>query len=99
MKTKEEYDVHVCLRLQQSPTLAIVQDSRLTMKRIQKRGSDKELRRWNGRDKAWIKREGMSRERTTGALTRRVAKIKIIGAGMAITLLLAQEWKTMERDR
>jgi len=45
------------------------------------------------------KREGTSSERTTGALTRRVAKMKIIGAGMAITLLLAQEWKTMERDR
>ena len=24
MKTKDEYDVHVCLRLQQSPALAIV---------------------------------------------------------------------------
>ena len=58
MKTKEEYDIHVCLWLQQSPALAIVQDSRLTMKIIQKRGSDKELRRWNGRDKAWIKERG-----------------------------------------
>ena len=42
------------------------------------------------------KREGAMIERTTGALTRRMAKMKIIGVEMAITLSLAQEWKTME---
>ena len=45
------------------------------------------------------KREGTVIERTAGALTRRVAKIKTIGVEMVITFLLAQEWKTMERDR
>jgi len=45
------------------------------------------------------KRVGTVIERTTGALTRRVAKMKTIGVGMVITLLLAQERKTMERDR
>jgi len=45
------------------------------------------------------KRVGTVIERTTGALTRRVAKMKTIGVEMVITLLLAQERKTMERDR
>jgi len=45
------------------------------------------------------KRGGAMIERITGALTRRMAKMKIRGVEMVITLLLVQEWKTMERDR
>ena len=58
MKTKDEYDVHACLAAAAKPNAGHYPRQFITMKRIQKRGSDKELRRWNGRDKAWIKEWG-----------------------------------------
>ena len=42
---KEEYDVHACLAAAAKPNVSHCPRQRITMKRLQKRGSDKELRR------------------------------------------------------